>query len=161
MARRIVYYVDRGDIDGLITALESGEGDINFTDVDGQSLLHAAVTENVPATIAAELIARGIDVNRQDSEGRTALAYAATLKRGDVADLILAAGGRVDIADRHGNQPLWYAVHSQLGNHDLIQALVRHGADPHHRNRYGKSPMSLAQLLNIKAILTILRARGT
>jgi ankyrin repeat protein len=141
---------------GLIAALQSGEGSVDFTDVDGQSLLHAATARGVPAEIARELIRLGIDVNHQDNEGCTALQYAAVLKRADVADAILRAGGRLDIADRHGNQPLWYAVHSQHDNHDLIKLYVLHGADPHHRNIYGKSPNDLAHKVGIQELIKIL-----
>jgi ankyrin repeat protein len=154
--QRIIYYVDRGDLTGLIAALQSGEGSINFADVDGRSLLHAATGKNVSVEIAAELIRQGIDVDHCDDEGRTALSYAAKLKRIDVAEVILNAGGRLDISDRYGNQPLWYAVHSQYQNHDMIRLFVQHGADPRHRNFHGKSPTDLATTIGIADILTIL-----
>lgn len=132
--------VERRDRTGLAAALRSV--DINVRDNVGESLLHSAAGKHGSVEMAQELIRRGIDVNFQDCEGATALLYAAEWKRRDVAEVILGAGGRLDIADEHGNEPLWYAVGN--ADHQLVEMFMRHGADPRHRNTYGKCPLDIA-----------------
>jgi ankyrin repeat protein len=156
MERRPVYYIDHGDLGGLMAALRRRPETISFTDVGGQSLLHAAAGRKVPLDFAKELIRCGIDVDRQDQNGATPLVYAASLGRTDVAKVIRGAGGRLDIADKHGNQPLWYAVGHPRSDTELIEFLIREGADPNYKNRYGKSPLSIARERKLESLRSIL-----
>jgi ankyrin repeat protein len=132
--------VERGDLRQLQAVLNSV--DINIRDNVGESLLHSAAGKHGSVEMADELIRRGIDVNLQDECGSTALLFAAVWKRRDIARVILYAGGRVDIADEHGNEPLWYATSNR--DYELVKMLIGNGADPHHCNRYGKSPIDIA-----------------
>lgn len=139
----------RDDKAALIASLQLA--DINAIEpVSHGSLLHEAVGNRVPdgkpisTEIAEELVKRGIDVNHRDKNGFTALAYAARYNRRDIATIILNAGGRPNITDDHGNQPLWYAAGNPHPDYELIELLIRHGADPGHRNKYGKCPLDIA-----------------
>ena len=50
-----------------------------------------------------------------------------------------------NLPDAHGNGPLMVAVQHARPGTGLIGALLKAGADPHQKNRYGKTPMALAE----------------
>lgn len=74
-----------------------------------QTLLQESIAHNKP-DIAADLIKRGIDLDFQDGNGMTALHYCAEYGDTNTAYLLVQYGAKLDIADKFGNQPLWYAV---------------------------------------------------
>jgi len=148
-------FVERRDMAGLSAALKLI--DINTQGPTGMSLLHSAAAKDGSLEMTEELIRRGINVNLRDSDGATALLYAAEWSRIDVAEAILNAGGDLNIEDEHGNQPLWYAAGKPRPNYELIELFMRRGADPHHRNRYGTSPLDLAKQRKNHLLMRALR----
>lgn len=61
-------------------------------------------------------------------------------------EALLAAGARVDVADSHGNTPLWQAVFNYRdGDPSSMRVLLRAGANPDKANAYGKTPRELAR----------------
>ena len=149
--------IERHNLQGLRTALATV--DINILSPSGKGLLHSAAGKSGSIEMAAELIRRGIDLNHQDEDGSTALLIATVWKRRDVAEAILEAGGRVDISDKHGNQPLWYAIFDPHCDYEMIELLLRWGANLQHRNNFGKSPLDLAQVKNIGKDVRILSGK--
>jgi glutaminase len=67
------------------------------------------------------LVARNVDINRSDYDGRTALHLAASDGRVDAVRFLLERGANTDVLDRWGNRPLDDA---ERGRHvDIIDAL--------------------------------------
>ena len=64
-----------------------------------------------------------------------------------MAELLLKYGAKVDEKDKDGNTPLFKAVFFSGGNTDMINLLVRKGADPNSENDYGVSPKNLADTI--------------
>ena len=62
----------------------------------------------------------------------------------DVAKLLISGGALVDSADGHGNTPLFKAVFESRGRGEMIQLLLRQGADRNRVNKHGVSPRTLA-----------------
>lgn len=77
--------------------------------VNGSSLLHISIMQG-DCDIAKFLIDEGIDVNKQDKMGNTALHYCAESNQYEIAESILENKGSLNISDRHGNEPLWTAI---------------------------------------------------
>ena len=125
----------------LLAAIE--QYGINVRSNIGENLLHQAIA-NGWELIAEHLISHGIDVNHQTETGSTPLHFAAERQNEIIARLALAAGARLDTADRHGNQPLWTAVFNARGDYRVVSLFMANGADPLHKNRYGKSPRDFA-----------------
>lgn len=148
--------IERRDKSSLTAAL--GSVDINTRNSAGESLLHAAAGKHGSAEMAAEVVRRGIDVNLQNRNGATALHFAVEFRHKDVAAIILGAGGRFDVEDEHGNQPLWYAVRDPHRDLSMIELLLLHGADPNHRNQYGKTPLEAARARGIEPLVQLLTA---
>lgn len=130
--------------DSVALAADIAAGaDVNVSDRDGRTPLHAAALEGIEDATAM-LLAAGADPNSRDDGGRTALHFAAAEYHLGVAEQLLNAGAIVDASDEHGNTPLFRATFESRGRGGMISLLLRHGADRDHVNRRGVSPRELA-----------------
>ncbi|MCJ1307667.1 hypothetical protein MMC25_001315 [Agyrium rufum] len=73
------------------------------------------------------LLQTGIDIDKEDIGGGTALTLAATFDRDDIASLLLENGADVNRCERNGRSALHYA--SEYGSIKLIKLLVENGAN--------------------------------
>jgi ankyrin repeat protein len=120
--------------------------------------------------IAELLIARGADVTCADFAGRTPLHEAVDRNGGllGIATLLLEKGAKVDARSTYpGQTPLHAAV--LTGNKDIVQLLLKNGADP---NAVGEteglfgstvelfSPLKRAKEKGHKEVVEMLRAAG-
>jgi uncharacterized protein len=101
----------------------------------GQSLPLHAVFEN-QMDILKILKEQGCVLNRGDADGLTSL-HAAIYNNHRAAQALLEASAQPDIENRYGNTPLLRVVHSYGDDLSVISALLRHGADPLHKNKSG------------------------
>lgn len=99
-----------------------------------------------------ELLDSGLKIDVKNSLGRTPLAMLAFNERGEslgydteTAELFLKAGADINTQDNDGNTPLHHAVSEQYMN--MVNILMKKGADPLIRNRYGYSARELAALI--------------
>jgi len=122
--------------------LSTGE-DPNERDADGRSPLHHAVLAKRPAMVQMLLDAKA-DVNSQDRDGWSPLHFAARDHDLEIAGLLIRAGSIVDAADAYGNTPLFRAVFESRGRGEMIELLLRSGADKNRVNNRGVSPAKLA-----------------
>ena len=129
------------------------DGGVTETDRAGRSPLHYAALQG-DAEAVDRLASAGADVDGQDQDGRTALHFAVQQGQVEAAAALLAAQARVDIEDRYGNEPLWTATFNARGDGRLIRMLLAHGADVHHRNRAGASPLALARRISNYPVAT-------
>ncbi|MGH9199713.1 MAG: ankyrin repeat domain-containing protein [Vicinamibacterales bacterium] len=101
------------------------------------------------------LLKKGADVNAPQSDGATALHWAAYLEDADMTALLIRAGARVDTPNNYGMTPL--ALAASNGNAAIIDQLVKAGADPNRTVRAGETPLMLAARTNsagaVKALL--------
>lgn len=78
-------------------------------------------------TLLKTIIDTGIDLNIQDTKGRTPLYYAARYKNDVATKLLLDAGANPNIQDNNGVSPL-IAATSIENNGTIIEELLNHGA---------------------------------
>jgi ankyrin repeat protein len=136
------------DITGLIDSedfdtakrllLEIG---IDIADGYGRTaLINSIIRGNL--SFAAWLLEKGAEVNHKDKAGFTALHFTGQERNVDAALFLLEKGADPNIQDIHGNSPLWTAIfNAKLPNQDqgVVEALLKHGANPDTENRYGKT----------------------
>jgi len=144
MNNNLIAVVAKG-VDGVSGRLASGV-DIDQRDHDGRTLLmHAALDGRIE--VVTFLVGKNANVNIVDRAGFTALHFAAQEQFSDIAELLLAAGAKIDARDSFGNTPLWRAVFTSKGKDRTTRLLVAHGANRSEMNESGVSPESLANAI--------------
>src|SRR5258708_8088865 len=78
------------------------------------------------------------DVNAPQTDGATAIQWAAYRNDLELADLLIAAGADVKKANREGASPLYLA--GLEGNAAMIGRLLKAGADPEQHGPTGATP---------------------
>ena len=88
-------------------------------------------------------VEQGISVDSRDSEGRTALHYAAMQGKADVVEFLLSRGADVNAKDKDfGFIPLHHAASG--GHKDVVEMLLAKGADVNAKDKYGWTPLDSA-----------------
>ena len=123
----------------LIGMLADAGADINARDRSGNTPLNLAAGAG-RLTMAAALLEAGADVNTGTRLGVTPLHRAVIARRDavELVSLLAGAGAIVDSRDMRGRTPLRYAF--DAGRPDIIDTLVRLGADPLIPDGSGNAP---------------------
>ena len=82
-----------------------------------------------------ELLDKGVDINAQDGQGRTAIMIATYANDVEMVKVLIDEGADVDIQDDMLNNPFLYA--GAEGYLEILKLLIAAGADPTITNRYG------------------------
>jgi ankyrin repeat protein len=98
------------------------------------------------------------DVNAPQSDGATALHWAAYLEDANTTALLIRAGAKADIPNHYGITPL--ALACSNGNAAVIQQLIKGGADPNRPVRAGETPLMLAARTGSAEAVKVLLAAG-
>lgn len=99
------------------------------------------------------------DPNIANSQGRTALHYAASKGRRDALRLLLEAGAKVNVSDCTGSQPLHRAA--ATGFLDIVKILVEEAkAQIDATDNLGQTPLLLACIEGHKACCLYLAGKG-
>lgn len=98
---------------------------------------------NGDTTALRTLLSRkDVDVNTPQTDGTTAIQWAAYRNDLDMAGMLIAAGAHVDTANLDGITPLWLAA--QNGSAPMLEKLIAAGADPNHRRSTGETALMMA-----------------
>jgi ankyrin repeat protein len=104
------------------------------------------------------LLASGADVNAPESDGTTALLWAAYDSSPEMVALLLKAGADPNIANNFGVTPLLQA--SRYGDAATIDALLKGGADVEKAQRDGETPLMAASRAGSVAAVKVLLQHG-
>ena len=119
-------------------------------------LVEAARTADVDAVRA--LLESNVDVDGAETDGTTALHWAAYRGQVETARLLLGAGADVEAANRYGVTPL--ALAAGRGSADIVEALLDAGADPNTTLPEGETVLMTAARTGNVDVLRLLLARG-
>ncbi|MDQ0976559.1 ankyrin repeat protein [Neobacillus niacini] len=98
-----------------------------------EKLFHAAKDKD--SETVRRLIEEGVDINTQDSQGRTATMISTYNNDIETAKILIDAGADVNIQDELENNPFLYA--GAEGYIEILKLTIKAGADPSITNRYG------------------------
>ncbi|XP_077473529.1 uncharacterized protein ankrd50l [Stigmatopora argus] len=150
-------------LDGRLGAaallLEKGGPPPESRDSEGRTALHVACWRG-DAEAADLLLKHGADPNARDAEGRPPLHSAAWTGHAQAARRLLSASGvAIDLACRQGATALGIAA--QQGHADVVSVLLEEGkADPHHVDKYGRTPAMVARRHERHKVLRLLEKFG-
>jgi ankyrin repeat protein len=96
---------------------------------------------------AKQSLNTGTDVNISDSNGWSALHFAAQNNDIRIGKLLLESNADLDLQDNYGNSPLWRATFSSNGKGEFISLLLANGANRNLKNFSGISPIELAKTI--------------
>ncbi|HEX5229938.1 MAG TPA: ankyrin repeat domain-containing protein [Bryobacteraceae bacterium] len=105
------------------------------------------------------LIQQKADVNAQQSDGATALAWAVYRDDLEMAGALIAAGANISLANREGATPMYLAA--LHGSAPMIEKLLKAGADVNQLGPEGETPLMLAARSgNLDAMRVLLEHRA-
>jgi ankyrin repeat protein len=115
-----------------------------------------AVTFGYP-DVAQALIAAGADTSILAGSGVNLLHWAAITDRPALVPILVAAHVPINDTDDNGYTPLMYAATIDFGDTQLLQALLKGGADKSIRNYEGRTPLAQAQRFRHSSLAAALR----
>ncbi len=133
---------------GIVSELLSHVADVNTATRDGWTPLHEAAKANHP-TIVALLLSKGADANAKASNGRTPIFWPVMGGYGAAAALKLAPIKTVYVLEGLGN-----------AYEDVVELLLRNGADPNAQEEGGTTPLHYAVFGNNVGIVRLLMKWG-
>lgn len=123
-----------------------------------QTLLQSAISCK-KYSIAKFLIKQKCNFNHQDDRGNTVLMYLLGGYNNDnnklydkLIHLVVNQGAMLDLTDIHGNQALWVGLLNAKIPLDILELLLKNGADMHHKNNVGKSPYDAVKEYDIEEL---------
>lgn len=123
-----------GDIDQIARNLY-WNADVNKSGPDGLTALHVAVQKG-SLVVVKMLLKHGADIEAADLEGNTPLASALLARNTLVADYLVNQQAKVD-----ANELLDKTVRQGKADRDVIDFLVKHGAELNSPNAQGNPPL--------------------
>lgn len=141
----------------VLRALKAGaDVNVSFFDgsLDGATALMIAARGGLDKIVGILLIQKGIEINKTDRTGKTALMYALGNEKYDMVKALLKAGANVNIADRQGETALIKAWSHPLF---IVKLLLEAGADANVKNKFGKTALDYAKLGNTASVIKLLQ----
>ncbi len=157
----IKFAIEYDHID-MVKLLISKGFDKYYKDIDGKNLLHCA-SEYGNTEICNYLIESDINVNDVDYIGGTPLFYSEVYGMKESSDLLIKKGAKlfidgININFKHKTTLIHIA--SDIGNTNLIEQLIKKGADVNSTNEYGFTPLHFAVINNDINIAELLIKSG-
>lgn len=155
----LILAADMGQVEAARLLLERG-AKINAQQSSGQkssALMRAA--ENDRVAMVRFLLERGASVNARDGDGGNAVYHAVINKNTEVLNLLIKAGGEIDVATSIGKStPLMRAAY--LGNDAAVRTLLQAGASHAKRDKDGRTALSEAAYQGHNDVVAALLAAG-
>lgn len=139
-SNKFIYACEKGKIDKVKKFIEDGV-DVNME--NGAPLVVAAINGNTE--VVKELLKAKADVNKQCVKcwNMSALMGAAAYDHADVVQLLLDKRADVNLQGNEQYTALDYVAHNK-GSLEIVQKLLKAGADPNIKNQYGDTALMLA-----------------
>lgn len=111
--------------------------------MEGNATTLMAAAYNGDEEVAADLLARGADLEAKDEDGQTALMYAANAGQAAIVGLLLARGADVNARDKQSSTPIMFAA--QHGHAETVRRLLEAGPDLEVQGDHGLTALGFAR----------------
>jgi len=111
--------------------------DPHVTDKTGRNVLHYVVRKQNQQDVVAYFFDKGVDINKEDSEGNTPFIGAAGLKSVETVARLLSKVKNINAVNNKGEAALTNAVKS--ANSEVIGLLLKNGADVNIVDKEGRN----------------------
>eukprot|EP00929_Paragymnodinium_shiwhaense_P022799 TRINITY_DN14453_c1_g1_i1.p1 TRINITY_DN14453_c1_g1~~TRINITY_DN14453_c1_g1_i1.p1 ORF type:complete len:718 (-),score=122.70 TRINITY_DN14453_c1_g1_i1:463-2616(-) len=115
----------------LVTLRDLGAS-FKARDLIGQTVLHTACAQRQRQAMIDIILDQDVDIEAQTYMGDTALSLASQMANTDTCEHLLIRGAKATVTNMMGATPLFQA--SIFGRVELIDVLLKYGADPNHAN---------------------------
>lgn len=110
---------------------------------ENKTALHWAI-DHTHDTLLEILLAKGVDIESRNRNGRTALSEATHRSNETAAKLLIAKGAIINTTDNCRATPLHHAAYAGMG--ETVKLLLENGADPSVCDRWNATALQLAQV---------------
>ncbi len=148
---KLYWDLNTGDFEAVKQAVDETGCDPLRCQDDGSTYLHQAVgirteyaTEAEIVEMVAYFIDKGVDVDKQDRSGATALSEALSRNYNVLARLLLARGADVNLEDEKGRYPLHHALSGLSADLEMVDMLVALGTHLNRQDAWGRVPLHMA-----------------
>lgn len=149
--------IDNKNIKVFDVLLKATKGENSFSNKNKETILMKACKEE-KIDIVKRLIKAGANVNAQDENGITALMFACKNNNFDIAKILLGAKADVNIKDHDGYTAFAYAFFQEKRNNDILNTLIKAGADVNVQVN-GRTPLMIGCSFNdIDMVKTLIAA---
>jgi len=141
----------------IVELLLNQGANIEIVDRYGRTPLYSATNSYGVTDIVKLLLEKGADVNVHDVLGYTPLHWSIVTRRIDMAELLVANNANVNAVDDDGRNVLHIIAKGenltrgepieQLSQ--LVELLIKKGADIHHKDNNGSTPIDIANVQGI------------
>jgi ankyrin repeat protein len=145
--------LQRADLDQIERHILHG-AELDAEDPDGRRPLHVAAATG-KLVVAEMLLKHGADIEAPDARGHSALYVALLEGRTQIAQMLIDRG-----ADFRPDQLLREVTEGGISDRDVVDFLVRRGADINHRGRDGNTPLIIAIERDDRLMTKLLVSRG-
>jgi hypothetical protein len=153
MEHNLILNAYNGDL-AKVKVLVAKGANVNVQEQKKRTPLIFAAT-NGHTSVVEFLIGKGAEVNARDSGGQTALIYAAKRSFNETAAVLLKNGAEVNVqSKKKGITALMLAA--VWDNEELVQMLLKHGADPQLTDTFGRTAKLLAEKKGNAAVVGLL-----
>ena len=146
----------KGYLEVLSLLLERGAS-IENADHFRRTALHFAAA-NGRLAVVEMLLSRGAYIEACDRDGETALHNAAANGSWPVCEHLLDKGAQVNVINEDGGTPLHFAANTKAENTEVIEGLLKRGADATLRTNKNRTALGLARSANAPLNVQALKA---
>ncbi len=146
-----------------LAALLKANPEIDAVSAGGDTPLHVAVRRPDNDRAVELLLEHGADLHRPDLTGKNALLASVGSNQKEYIGMLVSKGADINSGDGDGNTALHYALNDVLTDKrylplskGIVEVLMKEGADPHIKNKEGKSPMDLARESGANELIDLL-----